>query len=38
MTGAGTQFDQTDIAHNTTSQRVTLNPSHIKYTTRTSYK
>ena len=27
MTGAGTQFDQTDIAHNTTSQRVTLNPS-----------
>ena len=27
MTGAGTQFGQTDIAHNTTSQRVTLNPS-----------
>ena len=27
MTGAGTQFDQTDIAHNTTAQRVTLNPS-----------
>lgn len=27
MTGAGTQFDDTDIAHNTTSQRVTLNPS-----------
>ena len=27
MTGAGTQYDQTEIAHNTTSQRVTLNPS-----------
>ena len=27
MTGAGTQYDQTEVAHNTTSQRVTLNPS-----------
>ena len=27
MTGAGTQYNQTEIAHLTTSQRVTLNPS-----------